>query len=116
MGVGIQIFDNEAVTDVLTGFFSEYATPLIWNQKFQYSGVSQFDCSCKLFIQQGQDVLQQNLTLILATNLYANQEMVCVGRLEEDCSPNQLVNPGEGMLVSDQIASIFVSYFLVFSG
>ena len=52
MGVGIQIFDNEAVTDVLTGFFSEYATPLIWNQKFQYSGVSQFDCSCKLIIQQ----------------------------------------------------------------
>ena len=60
-------------------------------------------------VNQNQFFICITLTNDLATNLYANQEMVCVGRLEEDCSPNQLINPGEGMLVSDQIASIFVS-------
>ena len=47
MGLARQLFDNEDVVAELTGFFDEYASPLIWNQQFQYSGVEEFDCSCK---------------------------------------------------------------------
>ena len=46
-GVAVQIFDNENVVGVLGNFFNEYAMPIIWNQKFEYTGVDQFDCSCK---------------------------------------------------------------------
>ena len=50
-GVAVQIFDNENVEGILGNFFEEYAMPIIWNQKFEYTGVDQFDCSCKLTSQ-----------------------------------------------------------------
>ena len=47
MGLARQIFDHENVVALFAGFMEEYATPLIWNQKFQYNNVDNFDCSCK---------------------------------------------------------------------
>ena len=46
-GVAVQIFDDENVEEKLESFFNEYATPIIWNQKIEYDGVDEFDCSCK---------------------------------------------------------------------
>merc|ERR1711935_1250837 len=59
-----------------------------WNQKFQYDGVNNFDCS--------------------ATNLYDNQEMVCIGQLTNACDAGQMSRPGEGMLLADDV-NLFVS-------
>lgn len=83
MGLARQIFDNDDVVALFAGFMGEYATPLIWNQKFQYDGVSNFDCS--------------------ATNLYDNQEMVCIGQLENACDAGRLSTPGDGMLLADGV-------------
>jgi len=88
MGLARQIFDNDDVVTLFAGFMNEYATPLIWNQKFQYDGVNNFDCS--------------------ATNLYDNQEMVCIGQLTNACDAGQMSRPGEGMLLADDV-NLFVS-------
>ena len=45
----------------LKSFFNEYSIPLVWNNQFHYSGASEYDCS--------------------GTNLYANQELTCIGKL-----------------------------------
>merc|ERR1712003_483881 len=83
MGLARQIFDNEDVVALFTGFMEEYATPLIWNQKFQYDGVDNFDCS--------------------STNLYDNQEMVCIGQLASACDAGQISRPGDGMILADGV-------------
>ena len=61
MGVGRQVFDDADVHGQLTEFFNEYSIPLVWNNQFHYSGASEFDCS--------------------GTNLYADQELTCIGKL-----------------------------------
>merc|ERR1712003_360120 len=83
MGIARQIFDNEDVVALFTGFMEEYATPLIWNQKIQYQGVDNFDCS--------------------TINLYDNQEMVCVGQLAKACDAGQMSEPGDGMILAEGI-------------
>lgn len=83
MGLARQIFDQDDVVALFAGFMQEYATPLIWNQKFQYQGVANFDCS--------------------ATNLYDNQEMVCIGQLDNACDAGQMTRPGDGMLLADGV-------------
>merc|ERR1712003_458849 len=72
MGLARQIFDHENVVALFAGFMEEYATPLIWNQKFQYNNVDNFDCS--------------------STNLYADQEMVCIGQVASDCDAAQCLD------------------------
>jgi len=81
MGIARQVFDDGSVKDILSGFFDEYASPVIWNNKFDYAGVTQFDCS--------------------STNLYADQELVCIGQLEDSCSAQTLNRPGYGQLLAD---------------
>ena len=81
MAVARQVFDDSHVSDVLAGFFDEYATPLIWNNKFNYNGAEHFDCS--------------------STNLYLDQELVCIGQLEDACSKPELEIPGLGQLLAD---------------
>jgi len=83
MGLARQIFDHENVVALFAGFMEEYATPLIWNQKFQYNNVDNFDCS--------------------STNLYADQEMVCIGQVASDCDAAQMSRPGDGMLLADGV-------------
>lgn len=61
MGVGRQVFDDADVHAQLTAFFNEYSLPLVWNNQFHYSGASVYDCS--------------------GTNLYADQELTCIGKL-----------------------------------
>jgi len=81
MAVARQVFDDSHVSDVLASFFDEYATPLIWNNKFNYNGAENFDCS--------------------STNLYLDQELVCIGQLEDACSAPGLEYPGLGQLLAD---------------
>ena len=64
MGVGRQVFDDADVHTQLTEFFNEYSIPLVWNNQFHYSGASEYDCS--------------------GTNLYADQELTCIGKLPSD--------------------------------
>ena len=61
MGVGRQVLDDSNVDEDLKQFFDEYAIPLLWNNQFHYSGASEFACSNQ--------------------NLYADQELTCVGKL-----------------------------------
>ena len=44
----------------------------------------------------------------LATNLYADQEMVCIGQVASDCDAAQMSRPGDGMLLADGV-NLFVS-------
>ena len=61
MGVGRQVFDDADIFAQLKSFFDEYSNPLIWNNHFHYSGAIEYDCS--------------------ATNLFADQELTCIGKL-----------------------------------
>ena len=60
-GTGRLVVDDADVYAELKSFFNEYSIPLLWNNQFQYAGASEFDCSKK--------------------NLYADQELVCIGKL-----------------------------------
>lgn len=82
MGLARQVFDDADVQDVLSDFFEEYATPLIWNNKFDYQGVTSHDCS--------------------STNLYADQELVCIGRLQDACTAPNLDVSGAGQLLAEE--------------
>ena len=55
------VVDDADVYAELKSFFNEYSIPLLWNNQFHYAGASEFDCSKK--------------------NLYADQELVCIGKL-----------------------------------
>ena len=46
--------------------------------------------------------------LLLANNLFSNQEMVCIGKLTNACG-DATIGVGEGMLVSEAIQDVFVS-------
>ena len=54
------------------------------------------------------------LTLCLATNLYDNQEMVCIGQLANACNAGQMTRPGDGMILADGV-NLWVSSKLKFS-
>jgi predicted DNA binding CopG/RHH family protein len=80
MGLGRQVFDNSYVKNILSGFFEEYASPMIWNNKMEYGGVKEHDCS--------------------DTNLYQDQELVCLGELKVN-SNAEVDEPGEGQLTAN---------------
>jgi len=80
MGLGRQVFDNSHVKDILSGFFEEYASPMIWNNKMEYNGVKEHDCS--------------------DTNLYHDQELVCLGSLKVNGNA-EVEEPGDGQLTAN---------------
>ena len=93
MGVGRQVFDDADVHTQLTEFFKEYSIPLVWNNQFHYSGASEYDCS--------------------GTNLYADQELTCIGKLPSSNSCGDVKNlgftPGNTLLSEINMMNVSVS-------
>ena len=96
MGVGRQVFDNADVQSQLTEFFNEYSIPLVWNNQFHYSGASEFDCS--------------------GTNLYADQELTCIGKLPTNNKCGDVddlgFTPGDTLLAGVNMMDVSVSLAL----
>ena len=97
MGVGRQVFDDADVHAQLTGFFNEYSIPLVWNNQFHYSGASQYDCS--------------------GTNLYADQELTCIGKLPSNNQCGSVEDlgftPGNTLLAGVDMMDVSISPTLV---
>ena len=98
MGVGRQVFDDADVHTQLTEFFNEYSIPLVWNNQFHYSGASEYDCS--------------------GTNLYADQELTCIGKLpsENKCGDVEDLGftPGNTLLAEVDMMNVSLLEFIIF--
>ena len=90
MGVGRQVFDDADVHAQLTEFFNEYSIPLVWNNQFHYRGASEYDCS--------------------GTNLYADQELTCIGQLPSNNKCGNIEDlgftPGNTLLAGVDIMNV----------
>ena len=84
------VVDDADVYAELKSFFNEYSIPLLWNNQFHYAGASEFDCSKK--------------------NLYADQELVCIGKLPSDnrcASVSDLdFSFGDSLLADDNMLNV----------
>ena len=89
-GTGRLVVDDADVYAELKSFFNEYSIPLLWNNQFHYAGASEFDCSKK--------------------NLYADQELVCIGKLPSDnrcASVSDLdFSFGDSLLADDNMLNV----------
>ena len=81
--------------DYLSFLFNEYSIPLVWNNQFHYSGASEYNCS--------------------GTNLYADQELTCIGKLPSSnkCSDVEGLGftPGNSLLAGVDMMN--VSFFIL---
>ena len=99
MGVGRQVFDDSDVHAQLTAFFNEYSIPLVWNNQFHYSGASEYDCS--------------------GTNLYADQELTCIGKLPSSNQCGDIddlgFTPGNTLLAGVNMMDVSIFSNFIFS-
>ena len=76
MGTSTQVGDNEDVSGVLTDFFRDFSSPILWNYDIAYKGVTDYDCS--------------------DSNLFFDQELVCIGKIShKPCDKPKIEEPNE---------------------
>ena len=76
MGTSTQVGDNEDVSGVLTDFFRDFSSPILWNYDIAYNGVTEYDCS--------------------DSNLFFDQELVCIGKIShKPCDKPKIEEPNE---------------------
>ena len=92
MGVGQQVLDDNDINAQLTSFFNKYSNAFIWNNQFRYNGASEYDCS--------------------ATNLYADQELTCIGKLPSSKQCGEVddlgFTPGNSLLADENMMNVSI--------
>ena len=66
----------EDVSGVLTDFFRDFSSPILWNYDITYKGVTDYDCS--------------------DSNLFFDQELVCIGKIShKPCDKPKIEEPND---------------------
>ena len=66
----------EDVSGILTDFFRDFSSPILWNYDITYQGVTEYDCS--------------------DSNLFFDQELVCIGKIShKPCDKPKIEEPTE---------------------